>query len=201
MKFLALIMLLPNLAFAQTWDFNVLMDDKPLGQHRFELSESGLERTLTSEASFKIQLLFITAYKYQHSAREKWQGDCLVYLDAKTEEKGVTTLVKGQSRTGGFELESPARTLPGCVMTFAYWNSNMLTQSKLLNPQTGEWVDVNISKIGTETLQVRGQNVPTERYSLKSKMLKIDLWYSKEGKWLALKSTTPEGHVITYELK
>jgi hypothetical protein len=199
LKSLAIFLLVPHLAFAETWDFNVLLDNKPIGQHRFTRDES--EGTLTSEANFKVKLLFITAYKYQHTAREKWQGDCLTSLQARTEEKGETTLIKGQLASDGFKLESPLSVLPACVMTFAYWNPKMLTQSKLLNPQTGEWLDVTIHKKGTESLQVRGETVSAERYFLDAKKLKIDLWYSSSNQWLALKSTTPEGNVLSYQLK
>ncbi len=77
----------------------------------------------------------------------------------------------------------------------------MLEQKKLLNPQTGEWLDVNISSMGKETITVRGQAVSGQRYRLTATKMKIDLWYSAESKeWLALESTTPEGYLISYKL-
>jgi len=40
--------------------------------------------------------------------------------------------------------------LPACVMTFAYWNPDLLGQSRLLNVQTGEYMDVQVRVLGEE---------------------------------------------------
>ena len=45
-------------------------------------------RELTSEAHFRVRFLFIDAYRYEHRARERWQGDCLESLEARTDTNG-----------------------------------------------------------------------------------------------------------------
>ena len=124
-------------------------------------------------------------------------------LDASTQENGTTTLVKGKLEKDGFKIDTPRgrESLPACVMTFAYWNPKILEQSRLLNPQTGEWLELSISNRGTDTVQVRGKQTKAEHYFLDAVKLRIDLWYTPEGEWLALKSTTPEGRIISYQLK
>jgi hypothetical protein len=191
---------------AQEWQFNVFLDEKPIGQHRFVLDDNGAQRTLTSEASFDVKFLFVNAYRYRHTAREQWNGNCLSAIDAKTEENRETTIVKGvldkSADKSAFVLQSPKpKTLGECVMTFAYWNPAMLKQTRLLNPQTGEYLDARITALGKESIQVRGQATDTERYRLEAPKLKIDLWYSADQQWLALRSTTPEGYIINYRLR
>jgi hypothetical protein len=90
--------------------------------------------------------------------------------------------------------------LPECVMTFAYWNSDFLDQSRLLNPQTGEYVDVRVEKVGNETLEVRGQSVAATRFKLTAYEVDLTLWYSQDNEWLALESIAKGGHIIRYEL-
>ena len=48
--------------------------------------------------------------------------------------------------------EQPAY-LPECVMSFAYWNPDFLEQPRLLNPQTGEYVAVQVEEAGMDVLQ------------------------------------------------
>lgn len=210
---LGLLCSLSTSAMAKEWLFNVSLDGKPIGEHSFVLTEkNGAEKDgqsmLTSTANFKVKVLFINAYNYQHVAREHWNGDCLASLDARTEENKDITQVKGTLDGNQFPVEMPVakrpkapQSLPACIMTFAYWNSKMLTQNKLLNPQTGEWLDVKIRSLGTESIDVHGQSVPAEHFKLEATKMKIDLWYSPAKEWLALTSTTPEGYVITYKLK
>lgn len=188
---------------ASEWPFTAYLDGKEIGQHRFAITESGDEITLTSEADFQIKILFINAYQYQHRASEVWRNDCLQKLEARTEENRQVSLVVGKQQSGSFKVEGPKGqlALPNCSMTFAYWNPKMLQQDKLLNPQTGEWLDVNIRRISRETIEVRGQPVTAERYRLTASTMKIDLWYSEKQEWLALESTTPEGYLISYKLR
>lgn len=192
-----------GLTSAKEWPFTALLDGKEIGQHRFAIAETDSGTKLTSEANFNVKILFINAYKYQHKATEIWQENCLSSLEARTEENRDISVVKGNLVGDKFEVDGPKGTLelPTCAMTFAYWNPKMLSQKKLLNPQTGEWLDVNIKNMGKETIQVRGQDVSAERYRLTATKMKIDLWYSPEKEWLALESTTPEGYLITYKLR
>lgn len=193
-----------HLASAREWPFTAFLDGKEIGQHRFALTESSSGIVLTSEANFNVKILFINAYQYQHKASEQWQDDCLVSLEASTRENKDIALVTGKQQDGKFDVKGPKGELelPACAMTFAYWNPKMLSQKQLLNPQTGEWLDVNISRTGKETIQVRGQDVSAERYRLTASKMKIDLWYSSDKKeWLALESTTPEGYLISYRLR
>lgn len=183
------------------WRFDVSLDGRPIGEHRFVVRDGGAEREITSQASFRVRVLFIDAYRYEHRAREWWRGDCLERLDARTEANGKQTLVTGAQEIGGFRLAGEAaRPLDRCVQTFAYWNPSILEARRLLNPQTGEYVPVKVLIMGRET--VGGQ--PTERYRLigeGASPLEIDLWYTADREWWALESRTPEGHRLRYARK
>ena len=67
--------LLASSAGATEWNFRALLDDKPIGTHRFSVVTQGDERQVVSEASFKVRFLGFTAYHYRHQATEQWRGD------------------------------------------------------------------------------------------------------------------------------
>ena len=62
----------PALAQTRVWDFRALLDDAPIGYHRFTLTRQGEEGELKSEARFDVKVLFINAYRYVHDATERW---------------------------------------------------------------------------------------------------------------------------------
>jgi len=183
------------------WRFNVSLDGKPIGNHRFVLRDVGESRELTSEARFRVRVLFFDAYRYDHRAREWWRGDCLEKLEARTDANGKETVVSGMRSLCEFRLGgNPTAPLAACVQTFAYWNPRILDARQLLNPQTGEYVPVKALLMGRET--VAGQ--PADRYRLLGTgrtPVQIDLWYSPDRDWLALESLTPEGHRLHYARK
>ena len=184
------------------WDFDVYLNDKKVGNHSFKVSETGDVKQVQSEASFKVKFLFITAYRYEHSAAERWTGNCLVEFDGNTNANGERIEVSGEQISGGFIVErgdNPIE-LPECVMTFAYWNAEFLDQRRLLNPQTGEYVEVLVEKVGDEMLEVRGLEVAATRFKLTANDVDLTLWYSPDDEWLALESVAEGGRIIRYEL-
>ena len=193
-------------AIAKDWQFDVYLDQTKIGQHTFKLNPAATE--LTSVAKFNVKILFFNAYQYDHNAKEKWQGDCLTSLDATTIEDSVATKVIGQLSTKNLVVDDGKnkQNLPVCSMTFAYWNPKILTQSQLLNPQNAEWLDTKFTKLGVERIEIKGQKLDATHYQLEGSLagknkLKIELWYTNNNDWVALKSTTETGDVIQYKLR
>lgn len=184
----------------KVWDFNVFLDDNPIGYHRFTLKQQGSLLQLKSEAKFEVKILFATVYRYFHDATESWDSDCLVNLNARTDDNGdnlTVNLDRGQK--GLFVLTNKGRELlPDCIMSFAYWNPKMLSQSRLFNAQTGKLEAVNILLSGEEIIRVRGIDSMAKRYRITGPKNPIDLWYSSAGEWLALESLVSGGSRLRY---
>lgn len=186
----------------RSWQFSVLLDDSPIGYHRFELSsrESGLE--VRSEASFDVRILFINAFRYRHSNRELWDGECLRVIESSTQQNGEEFAVSGARLADGMAIEANGRSdrLDGCVMTFAYWNPRFLEQPRLLDPQSGEYLPVEVKPLGREELTVRGESVMASAYQVKARDLDITVYYSEDDEWLGLQSIAKGGRIIRYVL-
>ena len=184
------------------YDFTVYLNDKHVGRHSFEVIDDGKVTRVQSNAKFKYTILRIPAYRYEHSNAEQWSDNCLTGFDAKTNANGDRIEVSGEKTADGFTVDhgDAAVQLPECVMSFAYWNPDFLNESQLLNPQTGEYVDVDVEMVGTEMLEVRGQPVDATRFRLTAYEVDVTLWYSSDNEWLALESVAKGGHIIRYEL-
>ncbi|MFM9928012.1 DUF6134 family protein [Variovorax sp. H27-G14] len=186
------------------WDFRVLLDDSPIGEHRFALATTGNERKLTSEARFAVKLLGVTVYRYQHNATETWRGDCLKRLSSKTDDDGTPEKVNAEAAgDNALAVTTPKGTqsLEGCVMSFAYWNPAIRTQDKLLNAQSGKFEAVQVSRAGSGTVEVRGQPVAATRWRIATDAQPIDVWYSQQGDWLGLDSMVSGNRKLSYRLK
>ena len=188
---------------AQEWAFDVYLDKSKIGKHTFTYDNN----LLTSRAKFNVKVLFINAYKYDHTSKERWQDDCLEGIEVNTTEDKLTTKVNGKKTSVGFEVSDGKsnQTLPACTMTFAYWNPKILSQNKLLNPQNADYLDTHFEKQANESIMVKGKPTDTTHYKLTGSLngknkLNIELWYNQKNEWVALKSITPEGYNIIYKL-
>lgn len=184
------------------WKFRVLLNGSEIGYHRFELVDTGTSRELHSEAAFDVRFLFFNAFRYRHMTTEKWDGQCLSEIRSKTDSNGKSLALQGERTADGFVIETTGDedSLPGCVMTFAYWNPQFLDQPRLLNPQTGEYLDVQVQPLDAESVNVRGEDVLAQPYRLVAKNMEVTVWYSQNDEWLALESVVKGGRILRYEL-
>ena len=178
------------------------LDGRPIGEHDFTVSGERGSEEVQSHARFSVKALFVPLYGYVHHDTELWHGGCLVGMKAHTSENGHESQVLGTSTSSGFLVAGPRGTtvLPGCVSSFAYWDRARLEARRLLNAQSGEYEPVALTGQGAETILSQGHRVGAERYCLAASRFTIKLWYSSDGRWLALESRTTEGRTLRYEL-
>lgn len=187
-------------ALAREWHFDVSVDGLPIGTHDIIVHENGDERSVQSDMRYGVALL---GRSYKQHAEETWRADCLTRIDTRTEEKDRVTTVAGRLEAGAFVITGPRgrEQLAPCVMSFAYWNPRVLRQTHLLNAQTGAWTAVTVHDLGKNSLEVRGTSRAASHYRIDTERNRIEVWYSPEGEWLSLRSTTRNGHVLSYRLR
>ncbi|MEA1050136.1 DUF6134 family protein [Lamprobacter modestohalophilus] len=184
----------------QTFRFEVLLDDKLIGEHRFDIDVSGDQQRVTSQAEFEVDFFFITAYRYRHQSNELFRNGCLERLSSTTNDNGTRYKIDGSAVSNGFRVDrgENVEQFDGCVKTFAYWDSAILQQPKLLNPQTGELESVSVQRHGAEQVAVNGSQVEATRFELVTDELTINLWYNDELGWVRLASDTGKGAQLIY---
>ncbi len=186
----------------RTLVFDVFLDGKKIGYHRFEIDGPRSNAAVRSEASFDVKFLFVTAFSYRHTATESWSNGCLDEIVARTDSNGKELTVLGERTEDAFVIETGdvEAELPSCVMSFAYWNPVFLEQPRLLNPQTGEYLEVDVRELGRDTVRLEGREVPARSVRVTARQMDITLWYSENSEWLALESVAKGGRIIRYEL-
>lgn len=184
------------LAQAQTWDFEVRLDGKPVGTHRFTVSGPTEAREVHSVARMDVKLLGITVFRYRHEARERWRGDCVAELQSSTDDDGKPLKV-AETRSESDD----------CLMGFSYWHPAVTKQTRLLNPQTGLVEEARFERLPDATISVRGREVPATRWRLvatppEGKRQELVMWLDRsDANWLGLDARVRGDRTLTYRLK
>ncbi len=190
-------------AASQTYDFKVFLGKDEIGRQRFDVSTEGEQTEVRVDAQFTVKFLYITVYTYRHTNVETWERTCLREIRAKTNDNGESFFVNGIFQNGQLQVQTQAGTWigEGCIRTFAYWNPEWITGERLLNSQTGEHQPASILTVGEETIPVQGVPTRTTRRRIVTDKFTIDLWYTLNGRWVALHSTTKKGDILRYVLQ
>ncbi len=192
----ALALLACGLAQAQSWDFDVRLDGKPVGSHRFTVNGTPAAREVHSVARMDVKLLGLTLFRYRHEARERWRGDCLAELQSSTDDDGKPLKV-AQTRAEADD----------CLMGFAYWNPALPTQTRLLNPQTGQVEQARFERLPDAPLSVRGRETQAARWRLIATppggpKQELVMWLDRDDAgWLGLDARVKGDRLLTYRLK
>ncbi len=202
---LALAICLGNAANANTRSdeklyFRVFLENKEIGYHRVQLSRTPTGTDVSVEASFDIKVLFFNAFSYRHSAEERWDGTCLQAVSSETDYGGDQLFLRSEKGKSGLKLINQNRevTLPGCVRSYAYWDLDRLRAKRLLNTQTGEYQQAEITYAGVKPLQIGARNLVADCYQLKTEQGTISLWYGEDDRWLGLQTLVKGNRVLSY---
>jgi len=170
------------------WDFEATLDGKPIGRHHFVVSGPPEAWNVDSQAQFTVRILGIPVYRYTHQASEHWQGECLRDLRSHTDDDGTR-----QHVTQRYEAD--------CLMGFAYWNPRILTQRRLINPQTGKIEEVRFESVADRLIAVRGQQVAAHGWRLIAGSQRITVWYTTDSRrWVGLDAEAKGGRQLAYRL-
>ncbi len=182
------------------WQFRVFLDDREIGYHKVRLTPEEGGRRVNVEANFKVKVLFITAYRYEHQTEEFWKGSCLANINSRTDDNGKDLFIQSKPGANEFVVETHdgPQALEGCIRSFAYWDPELLKASRLLNTQTGEYQAVEVVELGESPIEIDGELVEALQYRILIEDRSIDLWYTPEMDWLALQSVTDGGYRIRY---
>ena len=184
------------------WQFEVSIDDRLVGTHDFSIEVTEQGEVVESEANFRLKLLFMTVFAYEHKNTEIWRDRCLAEIKSSTVMNRQRFAVNGTMQAGSLVVEDGAgsQTIPGCARSFAYWNQSILDADSLLNPQTGRVEAIQITKLGEERTRVGDRWVPSIRYRIDAEQGAIDVLYAREADiWIGLESTTKRGNRIRYQ--
>jgi hypothetical protein len=184
--------------------FQVLLDDRPIGTHEFRIAGESNRRVVESRARFDVRVLFVPVFRYSHDNTEVWADGCVQRLDSETDSNGTAYRVSLKRDESGYRIATLDRSVDeaaDCINTFAYWDPAFLRQSRLLNSQTGELIEVEVEPLGLVDLDWSGVEVPVEGFRIVSKSDDVDIrvYYGEAGRrWVALESRLGSGRLMRY---
>ena len=171
-------------------EFAVFRKGEQIGTHRIGFEGKGDRLQVAVSAELKVQMLFVTVYRYHHESTELWAGDRMVAFESATKQNGkewvVDAHVAGDDKLV-VKTNDQQRLLPDTLPPTSYWRPEMMATSRWFNTQFGSPIDVNIQPKGVENIESAGNTVSAHRYNVTGviaetgKPVNLDLWYGDNG--------------------
>ncbi len=183
-------------------DFTVVRKGKDIGRHLMTFDKKDNQVDVSIETRVKVKVLMITAYHFDHSAKETWKNGKLTTMKSSTDDNGKKHRMKVtmQGTKLFMEADGTGRPVPVDIIPASLWNKTMVEQASVLNTLDGRTMKINVENAGEEILTVRGAEIKTDHYKIRGE-LQRDLWYTPSGLLVKVAFNGDDGTEVQYILK
>ena len=185
---------------AETMRFAIMRNGEQIGTHAIEIGRAGPETNVRITTDLIVKVLFITAYRLQHSATERWVNGQFVAFDSTTDNNGVRHKVSATRGASGLEVQADGKTIrvDQNVLPASLWNPELMRRKTALDTQDGQVDPISVTDNGTEDVSFGARPLKAHHYEVKGRYSQ-DIWYDERGRLVQVKLIGSDGSVIAYK--
>jgi hypothetical protein len=168
--------------------FDVLRKGSKLGTHMLTFRPEGDRLTVEVLVDIAYKIGPITLYHYSHRATERWQGDQVMSVEARTDDNGSKSGVTAHREGNGWSVEGPKSgryTAPPNAMPATHWNRREL-DGPWINTQDGRLMRPRVASLGVDAVPSAGGGTLSARHFRLSGDVQMDMWYDDRLGWAGL---------------
>ena len=187
----------------QTTNYDILRGGAVIGHQTTHYTVSGQDMTVTVDVNAALHALGVRVYHYEHHEEEQWRAGQMVHLASTTDDNGTPRHVDAtrDPQTGAWRGITGTQPGPGPMLSTSLWNNQTVSQTRLLDRETGEVVPVHVGAAEPQEIQLGQRHVTASKYDLAGPM-KGTVWYDPNGCWVqALFHTRVDGSLIEVRAK
>jgi hypothetical protein len=180
-----------------------------IGTFVVEFHRNGPETSVTMQTKIEVKIAFITAYRFEHSAVERYVSGKFASMKATTDDNGTPHKLDVAVKGSGLIVEADGKTMQvdGNLIPASLWNQSLMRQTSAIDTQKGTLMKINVTDGGTDHVTVLGRQMKAHRYAIKStssvdpkNVFSQDVWYDDKGNLLQAQFSGSDGSIISYHL-
>ena len=164
------------------------VDGKRSGTQDIEFVPRERGFTVMSSLCIRLELAFVTLYRYQQTGQEDWKDGKLLGFEYITNDDGDTSHVTAQrDGSDNFSVtgQNGQRTVSGDAMAASFWNGAILDRPHIIDPQTGELATLSVRPLEQKSAKIARRTVHGNGYAFQT-FIDGDLWFDEHRRSLAL---------------
>jgi hypothetical protein len=179
--------------------FAITRNGQPIGTYAIDINRTGTETSVAVVTDLTVKVLFVTAYRLQHTENERWVNGRLVALNSTSDDNGTRHSVSAAAKGNGLQVtvDGRASMIDPNVMLENFWNPQLLARPVMLNTQDGQLTPVSVKDGGEEDLTVNEQTIRVHHYTVNSRYSQ-DVWFDDQAHLVQAKFVASDGSVIMY---
>jgi len=180
--------------------FAITRNGDQIGTQTIELRRNGPELIVSMATRLEVKVLFITAYRFEQTATERWVNGRFMSMTASTDDNGTIHKIKAEAKGTAVTVDADGKQtqMEGNVIPASLWNASLVKQSTAFNPQDGSLMKLTITDGGPDSLIVQGRPTKAHHYTMQSTFTQ-DLWYDEQGHLVKVELIVRDGSTVAYQ--
>jgi hypothetical protein len=162
--------------------FDIVREGSQIGTNTLDFSRQGDVTTVKVVTHILVKVLFVNAYRYDHSETASFKGNELVSFSSTTDDNGTNHQIAAHESSGklllkvdGDESEVSKNIYPAII-----FSPDIGGKPQLFDPGNGKRLSAKAEDLGEENVTVHG--VQQELHHIKlSGQFDRDLWFDHDG--------------------
>lgn len=162
--------------------FDIVRGNDKIGTDTVDIEHRNDTTTVKIKTDLSVKIMFVEAYRYQHSCSETWKNGQLVAFKSKTNDNGTTHSVEVTAKPDKLSMEADGKhlELPKSVAPASLWSKDVVHQTDAFAPDTGKRMAMKVTDLGTEPVTINGVTRQAHHYKISDTLngeFTRDLWF------------------------
>jgi len=162
--------------------FDIVRGGDKIGTDTIDIERLKDMTTVKIKTDLSVKVMFIEAYRYEHSCDETWKNGQLIAFKSQTNDNGTKHSIAVTAGPDALSMDADGKhsDLPKTAAPASLWGKDAIHQFDAFDPDTGKPLSIEVTDLGNETLTIHGVTHETHHYKLADTLagdFARDVWF------------------------
>src|ERR1700676_3093641 len=152
--------------------FDIVRGNDKIGTATLDIERQNDTTAVKIKTDLSVKVMFIEAYRYEHSCNETWKNGQLVAFKSRTNDNGQKHSIDVTAAPDKLSMDADGKhsDLPKTVAPASLWGKDAIHQLDAFDPDTGKPLSIEVTDLGNEALTIHGVTHQTQHYKIADKL-------------------------------
>ncbi|MCI0600036.1 MAG: DUF6134 family protein [Beijerinckiaceae bacterium] len=166
--------------------FDIVRGSDKIGTDTVDIERQNDTTTVKIKTDLSVKVMFIEAYRYEHSCDEIWKKGQLVSFKSRTNDNGTKHSVDVTATTDKLKMQVDGKTidLPKTAAPLSLWSKDVINRFDGFEPDTGKHLSIKVTDLGMESVTINGVKHQAQHYKIADAQdgeFARDLWFDGDA--------------------
>ena len=166
--------------------FDIVRGNDKIGVDTIDIERQNDTTTVKIKTDLSVKVMFVEAYRYEHSCNETWKNGQLIAFKSRTNDNGTKHSIDVTAAPDKLSMDADGEhsDLPKTAAPASLWSKDAIHQFDAFDPDTGKRLAIEVTDLGDEDLTVHGVTHQARHYKMADTLtgeFSREVWFDGDG--------------------